>query len=486
MIEKIVSIKNVGTFSNYSANSKYKWDGKFSKINVIYAPNGSGKTTLSTIFNSLTNIKPELLHLKQTLNQNESPEVKIKFEGQNNLVSYKGRKWGQAIHNILVFDIHFIEDFLFLSSITNEKNVKNLANLLLGTKGSTLRNRFKNLKKKNRTFTTQLDNLRLKNKANKNTLTLENNLKQNEIAIEKVLLEYTDYAFPIFKEYVESTNKYLSRFTNSIRVKSLITPSKKFDEAKFYVNLNLEIEGKTFRFKNPDFSKKEGSVKFTLSEGDKNAVALSFFLALIEIKGSSDKIIVIDDPLSSFDSNRKTSTINLLAKVALNCEQFIMLTHDIQFAKSIKEKLNFTSCLNLKIEKDSKSSILSKHDIDFETLSGYQKDIYTVKNYQSLINKTEADRRQVIRCIRPILETLIKTKYYEYFNYNDWLGDIISKVRKTDSNSAIGNLKFLLSDIIDLNDFTKKYHHSDSELNTIDDSELNFYLTLLEKLVLKI
>lgn len=124
MIEKIISIENIGTFSDYRSNSKYNWDGSLSKINLIFAPNGSGKTTLSTIFNSLSNVSPELLTLKQTINKTNLPLVKLKCSGYTGLIEYNSKKWNQNISNILVFDIHFIEDYLFLSSISNEKNTK--------------------------------------------------------------------------------------------------------------------------------------------------------------------------------------------------------------------------------------------------------------------------------------------------------------------------------------------------------------------------
>ena len=52
MIEKIISVKNYGPFTNYTSGGS-KWDGSLKKNNIIYAPNGSGKTTLSILFDSL-------------------------------------------------------------------------------------------------------------------------------------------------------------------------------------------------------------------------------------------------------------------------------------------------------------------------------------------------------------------------------------------------------------------------------------------------
>ena len=486
MIEKIISISNVGTFADYKPSPKYNWDGRLSKINLIYAPNGSGKTTLATIFNSLTNITPELLSLKQTINKTELPNVKLKVSSTSGLIEYNGKKWNNCVNNILVFDIHFIEDYLFLSSISNEKNTKKLLQLLLGSQGSLLRNKFFNLKKKHHNLTKQLSSLTGKNKPNKQIDVISDNLKQNEKAQATTIKLYSDIALPIFESYVSTTNKYLARFTNSIKIRHLYTTSKKFPESIFNPNLILEIDGKPLRFKLPDYSKKEGNVKFMLSEGDKNAVALSFFLANTELKGLNDKVVIFDDPLSSFDYVRKTSTVNILSKLAQESKQFILTTHDIYFAKAIKDKLSFASPHSLKIDKDSNTSFISKHDIDFDTLNGYQKDLIAIKTYKSISQKTEDEKRKVIRCIRPILETIFKIKYHDEIIYNEWLGDIIGKIRNSTQNSNLGNLKPLLPDLIDLNDYSKKYHHSEFDNEVINDAELDFFINLLLKCIPKI
>jgi len=240
------------------------------------------------------------------------------------------------------------------------------------------------------------------------------------------------------------------------------------------------------KFKMPDLSKKVGNAKFTLSEGDKNAVALSFFLARLEVLGVKEKIIIFDDPLSSFDRGRKTSTVYLLSKIATDCEQFFLFTHDIYFAKAVSDKLDFKKPLNLKIDRKEDSSVLIKHDINSETLSGFHKNLLTIKNYPNLPSKTELDKRNVIRCIRPVLESLIKTKYFEHFATNDWLGDIISDIRNSDDSNAISKLKPNLSDLIELNDFTKSYHHSESENDTVNDVEIEHYLKLLKDTLIKI
>jgi wobble nucleotide-excising tRNase len=487
MIKKIVKIENVGTFKKYSAKSDVTWNGSFERINILYAPNGSGKTTLSTIFNSLSKSKPELVRLKQTIGSNSFPSISLIDSNKSGVISFIEKDWNGQIDNIEIFDIHFIEDFLFMSSVVHNKSSSNLLMLMLGKRGVNLKNKHKNLIKKRRDLEQRFENSKNKKSAkDKNLKTLEVNLTANKEAIDRSINDFLELATPVFSNYVELTNKYLSKFTNTIKVKSLLTPEIGFESERFKPSLNLEISGKLIKFKLPDLSKKVGNAKFTLSEGDKNAVALSFFLARLEILGVQDKIIVFDDPLSSFDRGRKTSTVYLLSKIATECEQFFLFTHDIYFAKAVSDKLDFKNPLNLKIERMQDSSTLIKHDINSETLSGFQKNLLTIKNYPNLPTKTEIDKRNVIRCIRPVLESIIKTKYFEHFSSNDWLGDIISSIRNVDESNVVSKLKPVLPDIIELNDFTKSYHHSEIENEPVNDIEIEHYLNLLKDTLLKI
>ncbi len=50
------------------------------------------------------------------------------------------------------------------------------------------------------------------------------------------------------------------------------------------------------------------SLKYFLSNGDKNALALSFFWSKIDMFPNKDSYIIVDDTFTSFDSHRKMTT----------------------------------------------------------------------------------------------------------------------------------------------------------------------------------
>lgn len=69
-----------------------------------------------------------------------------------------------------------------------------------------------------------------------------------------------------------------------------------------------------------------------LSEGEKQAIALSYFLAFLNKETKKDeKIVVFDDPINSFDSGRRKQAAELIHKEAINFEQLFVFTCDSLF-----------------------------------------------------------------------------------------------------------------------------------------------------------
>jgi wobble nucleotide-excising tRNase len=80
------------------------------------------------------------------------------------------------------------------------------------------------------------------------------------------------------------------------------------------------------------------SVKYSLSEGDKNALALAFFLASLELDPQlSEKIIVVDDPVSHFDEKRRSVLMKHLVRFGQLSRQLFLLTHDLAVADVFKK-----------------------------------------------------------------------------------------------------------------------------------------------------
>ncbi|MBP3630873.1 MAG: AAA family ATPase [Clostridia bacterium] len=94
---------------------------------------------------------------------------------------------------------------------------------------------------------------------------------------------------------------------------------------------------KIFTLKLKYREKKIDSLRFVLSDSDKRALALSIFLSKLKNDKNLDKnIVVMDDPITSFDNERMTLFINILKEFS-NANQIIILTHYADFYKKLVE-----------------------------------------------------------------------------------------------------------------------------------------------------
>jgi wobble nucleotide-excising tRNase len=77
MLQRIISIKNVGRFRNSAAHG----DVTFRRVTLIFAENGRGKTTFCAILRSLSRNTPAFVLGRTTLGSNDPPEGSRSVEG---------------------------------------------------------------------------------------------------------------------------------------------------------------------------------------------------------------------------------------------------------------------------------------------------------------------------------------------------------------------------------------------------------------------
>lgn len=99
----------------------------------------------------------------------------------------------------------------------------------------------------------------------------------------------------------------------------------------YHVSIELD-EDNVYRMKlkHNDFNKHITDPKLFLSYGEKNAFALILFM--YEAINSKTDLIILDDPISSFDKNKKFAIINTIfrGKNSLMNKTVLMLTHDFE------------------------------------------------------------------------------------------------------------------------------------------------------------
>jgi wobble nucleotide-excising tRNase len=489
MIQRIISLENIGRFENF--RHKGSTFNILSKNTVIYAENGSGKTTLSLLFKSLRG-NDKLLSKKQTFGTVSAQSAKILSDGD--IISYESGHWSKHIDDIETFDIHFIEDNLYTGSIAADSNKTNLFEYIIGKEGADLANKAREYQSEwDQLFKRQIGLLSPENrqrlrKSDWDRINSELSDVKKRMGILRPLIrqsnkELGEFTKQIFDTHIEEINKHLRFFTPYITIKKFSNRRRgKQHQLSYFLKVN-ETEV-TF-----DLSDKKSSVKYSLSEGDKSAVSLAFFLAKVYMSTDiSKKIVVFDDPLSSFDANRRNATISQLQKLSSKVQQLIVLTHDIYFARDLNSRLH-PETLNLKVVRRANSSDIVAHDINKETLGGIFKDINTLVDYSKSGSDTAEKKREVIRCIRPVLEGIIRIKYFDSIRKDEWLGDFISNSRVAQPGDSFYRLKINLDDLIEVNDYSKQYHHSNptnSDDDFINDSELKDYVDKTLRLIKEI
>lgn len=483
MIHKLVHIKNVGKFYNYNSGND-NWNGIFNKVTTIYAENGSGKTTFTQILKSLCENNNEIILKRKSFGSTEP--ISIQFIDDNKKqIRFSSDKWNKQIKNIEIFDFLFVESNVYLITLGNYENPGTFFEVVIGDEAIRLFNTIKKLREERKNLTQRRRNLRFKIKkstSEKEISKYEKLIKEAynrslSINVEIIELEkrLAIVAEDFGKSYLQKINDYLRFFSTNLQLTKL---NKKGSKFVYYLKIsNFDVRSESDSV----------SLKHTLSEGEKNSLALSFFLARLALKPNlDDYLIVFDDPISSLDYNRRNVTINLLSSYARKANQFILSSHDLNFIKDFT--LRISDALNLKIIYNGETSLFIQQDIKKETLTGIFKDLLVLDTFIKQGESGPYNRRDVVRCIRPCIEGLFRIKYFNYLKDSVWLGDIIELIKNADKSSVFYRQKENLEELCDINDYSKIYHHSNPNYmeTPINTEELKTYCQRTIELLAKI
>jgi energy-coupling factor transporter ATP-binding protein EcfA2 len=109
-----------------------------------------------------------------------------------------------------------------------------------------------------------------------------------------------------------------------------------------HLSLEVEKRGRLGETKSEMIleNKQQLAAKDILSEGEKNAVSLSYFLAEIS-HADHNGTLIFDDPVSSLDHKHRESVAKkIVDTVASNNQQSIVFTHDIVFLLELEQKVS--------------------------------------------------------------------------------------------------------------------------------------------------
>ncbi len=161
-------------------------------------------------------------------------------------------------------------------------------------------------------------------------------------------------------------------------------------------------------------------LKYSLSEGEKTALAFAYFLSLIKYEVfdntrdnlAQQTIVVIDDPISSLDEERLYTTAYLISHSFKDVEQLFVLSHNLIFLKFFsnitthdsKERQDYYLC-NHKMTLDSLPTGLTNY-----TTVYFQK-LHDIIEYQENRIKYDEVKKFIPNHIRVVLETFLSFKF---------------------------------------------------------------------------
>ena len=241
---------------------------------------------------------------------------------------------------------------------------------------------------------------------------LEDDLKDNLKPLEEKAFKHKkEYAEKVFTDYEESINTIIEKLGANYRLMDFSMPQHRRDDLKLFslkfldsdTVISLEGEEKQYNFIN------------TLSHSDKRLLSFAFFVVDIQnTENLENTIVVLDDPMSSFDVDRKITTIKVLRDNLVNSskqtiKQLIVLTHEEKFFIFLNEHFpNDKTFLRIIFSNSENTSKIVPCDIEEEFLKEtHLKELEKFKLYlDGKINCVKLEE------VRKRLEHIIGIKYH--------------------------------------------------------------------------
>lgn len=223
--------------------------------------------------------------------------------------------------------------------------------------------------------------------------------------------------------------------TSETDIKDFNLPAEEInkDLEKFLGHTELKFESKTDTHKETSYEiKRNGEIASNLSEGEKTAISLIYFLRKLSEDGfdSSKGLVFIDDPISSMDSQFLYAAYSFIVSAIekengeFKVGQFFLSTHNYDFLNLFKKKYYKNKpdrrceayMLRMKIDSNSRrcSNIFELDRLLKNFDSDYQ---YLFSKLFEFEKATEAEQNDLLRIYpypnlaRRVLETFLSFKY---------------------------------------------------------------------------
>lgn len=279
----------------------------------------------------------------------------------------------------------------------------------------------------------------------------------------------------IFPSYETEINEYLRKFGAGFRLAKVASSTTRAGSACTYsvaIGTDTIAVGGATPPGAPSF-------RSTLSAGDRNTLALAFFFASLDRDPDlKDKVVVIDDPITSLDEHRHLTTVQEMGRLAQRAGQMIVLSHSKPFLCQLWEGVDKSVAREaIEISRSGAGSTLRGWVVHHDLITEHDKRHALLRSY---LDSSVPDNRPVAVALRYVLERFVRVAYPDHFVPGDMLGKFVnlSQQRVATGNQILDAVR--TQELDDILSYANRFHHDTNqayETEVVNDGELVGFVT---------
>lgn len=302
-----------------------------------------------------------------------------------------------------------------------------------------------------------------------------------ELLREQAKTALDQYRANVFPNYQAAINRYLNRFNAGYHLDAVTAVNTRGGPACTY---NVIINNTAVAVAGGNPQPGDHAFKNTLSTGDRNALALAFFFASIELDPNrATKTVVIDDPVSSLDEHRALTTVQEIRRLSTQVAQVIVLSHSKPFLCRIWEGAAPASRaapdlrVALHVVRDGNGSTIASWNVDHDSITEHDRRNAALRDYMT---NGAGNDREIAQSLRPHVEAFFRVACPEHFPPGTLLGQFrgLCDQRVNTAQQILNTAD--IQELRDIVEYANRFHHDTNaawETEVVNAGELTGFVT---------
>jgi wobble nucleotide-excising tRNase len=197
----------------------------------------------------------------------------------------------------------------------------------------------------------------------------------------------------------------------------------------------------------------------------------------------ANKIVIIDDPVSSLDDHRSLTTVQELRRLSTSVAQVVVLSHSKPFLCRIWEGAAHATRVALHVVRDGKGSTIKAWNVDYDSITEHDRRNATLRDY---LANGAGNEREIARALRPHVEAFFRVASPEHFPPGTLLGPFrgICDQRVNTAQQILNAAD--IQELRDIVEYANRFHHDTNaawETEAVNAGELTGFVIRVLKFV---